>query len=1007
LHQRIVDEAIPAPRRKALHRKVLRAADLTDAERARHLCVTGPSKDARKTSLEAGEALLKLGRASEALELLTAAHKLAADDLTLAVRCAEVSMLVGDYDGASALAESAARSRNASVKARAIRVLAQRHRHAGELDQAITLIDRARALEVFGLAHLYSAQRDEARSAFNKLASLAESMGNLRLQGREHGLRALIAQRDGKLADAASLVERAARLSSKAGANHAAAVFELNLGTIEQRRGRYAAALEAYNRARPGITRAGTPAQLAAFHYNRGHLLAILGELESADRAAELAAKFAAAASDLRFAVYARLLTADILRRRHEVERAEAAYRSALELAEKSCPSEVAVARTGLADLLAQRRNPAALGLLAEVSTDSVEREQELQLVRLRAELALSVDPSAKADAIGALRDGLLERQELDLAWRFAVQCARLHRNAGDLEFARSEAEQARELIDECLELAPEAYRIGFRRDPDAQALQALLADLSIGGSETGERPGLGDAPLRRLLRLSRRLNSELRLDVLLDDVMDTAIELSDADRGFLLLRDESGTLQISVARHIDQATLAGEPGLSRSIAERVVQDGEFIVTTNAGEDLRFGASESVAAFQLRSVLCVPLRVKSRIVGALYLDHRFRMGAFDGQATVLLAERADIAAVAIENARLLRENSARQERIDELNQALTARLERAEADLVAAKARLGSVSPVDARDLGLVGDSAPMRKVYDLIERASSCDLSVVIEGESGTGKELVARAIHRRSSRAEQPFVAINCGAVPDSLLEAELFGHRRGAFTGAERSRRGLFEVADGGTLFLDEVAETSLAMQAKLLRVLQDGEVRPLGAEASLRVDVRILSACHENLEALVSAGRFREDLFYRLHVLNIVVPPLRERAEDIPALVEHLLARAKGLAPLQLSREALRSLALFDWPGNVRQLENELARATVQSDGNIIEIGDLSVATLRSAPEGQASADLRLKPQVEALERQLVEEALHKTSGNQTKAAALLGLSRYGLQKKLQRYGISRR
>jgi transcriptional regulator with GAF, ATPase, and Fis domain len=487
---------------------------------------------------------------------------------------------------------------------------------------------------------------------------------------------------------------------------------------------------------------------------------------------------------------------------------------------------------------------------------------------------------------------------------------------------------------------------------------------------------------------------------------MDTAIELSEADRGFLLLRDSSGALQISVARHIDSATLAGEPGLSRSIAERVVQDGEFVVTTNAGEDGRFGASESIAAYQLRSVLCVPLRVKSRVVGALYLDHRFRSAAFDASAVEVLRELADIAAIAIENARLLRENRDRQQQIDELNSALTARLEQAEAELVVAQARLESGDGFAGKEHGLIGASEAMRRVLDLVERCAACDLSVVIEGESGTGKELIARAIHARSDRNQKPFVAINCGAVPDTLLEAELFGYRRGAFTGAERARKGLFEVAHGGTLFLDEISNTSLAMQAKLLRVLQEMEVRPLGAERGLKVDVRILSACNQNLETLVQQGSFREDLFYRLHVLHIAVPSLRERSEDVPALAEHFLKRASD-APPRISKNALRALSSHAWPGNVRQLENEISRAVVHCDGKSIELSDLTIVQDPASAQGEPEPDLLLKPQVEALERRLVEQAMQETGGNQTRAAALLGLSRYGLQKKLQRYGIAAR
>jgi len=251
---------------------------------------------------------------------------------------------------------------------------------------------------------------------------------------------------------------------------------------------------------------------------------------------------------------------------------------------------------------------------------------------------------------------------------------------------------------------------------------------------------------------------------------------------------------------------------------------------------------------------------------------------------------------------------------------------------------------------------------------------------------------------------VPINCGAVPDNLLEAELFGYKRGAFTGAERSKKGLFKVADTGTLFLDEVADTSLAMQGKLLRALQEGEIRPLGAEAVDHVDIRVICASNKSLEDEVKAGRFREDLYYRLNVLALHVPPLRERREDIADIATHFLSQ--GNTSATISTSALHVLQAHHWPGNVRELANAMARATAMADGHAIDVSHLS-SELREnlrLPAIDHVSSLALKPQVEVLERQLIEEAMRQTGDNQSKAAVLLGLSRYGLQKKLQRYGI---
>jgi two-component system response regulator HydG len=306
----------------------------------------------------------------------------------------------------------------------------------------------------------------------------------------------------------------------------------------------------------------------------------------------------------------------------------------------------------------------------------------------------------------------------------------------------------------------------------------------------------------------------------------------------------------------------------------------------------------------------------------------------------------------------------------------------------------------------LVGSSPAMARVQQRLARVAASEASVLIVGESGTGKELVARALHDHGPRKAGPFVAINCSAVPEPLLESELFGHVRGAFTGADRDRRGLFEVADGGTLLLDEIADTSAAMQAKLLRVLQDGMIRRVGDTNTRQVDVRVIAATQHPLGELVAAGRFREDLRFRLEVIAIAVPPLRDRDGDLPLLIDQLLARlAPGRPAPRLTRAALRALGQHRWPGNVRELENALARGGALG-GDVIDVADLpeAIASAAGRPEPvkpAAGDDLRLKPALAATEQAYITAAMARTKGNQTVAARLLGLSRFGLQKKLRR------
>ena len=314
--------------------------------------------------------------------------------------------------------------------------------------------------------------------------------------------------------------------------------------------------------------------------------------------------------------------------------------------------------------------------------------------------------------------------------------------------------------------------------------------------------------------------------------------------------------------------------------------------------------------------------------------------------------------------------------------------------------------------------NSPLNAVCELIAKVAPFDLSVLISGESGTGKEMVARAIHYCSRRADRPFVVENCGALPDQLLEAELFGYKRGAFTGAYEDRVGRFQQADGGTLFLDEIGETSPAFQVKLLRVLQEGEFRPLGGARPVSVDVRVVAASNRDLEDEVRAGRFREDLFYRLATMQLHVPPLRDRPMDIPLLAERLLATAQqalGKRSEGLSGEAAACIAAYRWPGNVRELQNEILRMLALSESPRLGAELLSPRVLRTPVGETQAADLSLlaglegglKERMEQLEAQVVKEALIRHRWNKSRAASELGLSRVGLRSKLERYGLEKK
>jgi two-component system response regulator AtoC len=310
---------------------------------------------------------------------------------------------------------------------------------------------------------------------------------------------------------------------------------------------------------------------------------------------------------------------------------------------------------------------------------------------------------------------------------------------------------------------------------------------------------------------------------------------------------------------------------------------------------------------------------------------------------------------------------------------------------------------------GIIGGGEGLRGVLEVARKVARHPSTVLVTGESGTGKELLARLVHRASPRAAAPFVAVNCGAIPEALLESELFGHTKGAFTGATAERLGLFEEADGGTLFLDEIGELPAALQVKLLRALQEGEVRRVGDNQSRTVDVRVVAATSRDLEAETAAGRFRSDLYYRINVVHLHLPPLRDRREDIPDLVRHFVDaynRKFGLAVRRVSPEAMRLLMEYPWPGNVRELENVVERALVLADGPEVAAEHLhpSLRTTAAPVTLPAAEDLSVKRQTVALERELIRRALERTGGNRTRAARLLELSHRALLYKIREYGL---
>lgn len=573
------------------------------------------------------------------------------------------------------------------------------------------------------------------------------------------------------------------------------------------------------------------------------------------------------------------------------------------------------------------------------------------------------------------------------------VAGAHLALRFGRAESARLLLAQADEIARHLLSHVRPEHLIAARQLSWVEQAQGSRADPKDSGSQLSDVEGL-------LKALGRR--SGFRS--LLDQVLDMLLLWTGVERGLLLLRAPGDRLVVRAARNLNRADLTGEQRLlSISVAKRVMDEGRPVILAEAAGDVS-NIHRSVLALNLRSVMAVPLIARGEILGVAYLDDRVKKAAF-GQRELSWANLiSTVAALAIwdERDRLSLRRALR--RAERAEQRLAQKLSKNELELELAQRELGRL--VDDRQLrggyeSIIGRSRKMRELIALVDRVAQSDVPALIVGESGTGKELVARALADSGPRKKQPFVAENCGAVPEGLLESTLFGHRKGAFSGASRNQPGLFSLAHGGTLFLDEIGEMPLTMQTKLLRVLQDGEVRPLGAERSVKVDVRLVVATHRDLEQMVAAGKFRQDLYFRLNVVRLYVPALRERKEDIPLLVAHFLSRHTDRART-LSDAALARLCSFPWPGNVRQLENEIRRMIVLG-GDQLTAADLSPELLAGTSQPGPEAKT-LREKIDALERQLVIEALEQYGGNRTRAADALGLSRFGLQKMTQRLNI---
>ncbi|MFZ5889982.1 MAG: sigma 54-interacting transcriptional regulator [Myxococcota bacterium] len=972
-------EADPITLALALGRGSCSPENLDQAER-----LLGQGGAPESLALALGRALRLRGQLGRALSVLSTLSGVEAQ-----IEAAEVWRRASDAERA---VESLQRiDRNLlppELASRQAAIAARLELDAGDARAALTRLADSpafvAALEVQALAQIALGERAAARTTLERALVYAEDDEQ---RARIEAVAGNLEHFEGNADRALAHFQRAADHASRAGAVLEEASYLTGAAAAAAQVGELGLALRAARRSLLLFESLGRLRESARAELSLASTHAALGANIEAREHALSASQRAKAAGDKRCRAYAHLVLSDIAAPddREAVEHA----RFAAGLMEDGDDELRASAR------LHERGENVDTAALDSRAERGAALDARLEWWTARARVAsLSRDPQDSEAVVRALLGLVGERSACVVRGPAFAAGAELAARLGDGDIVRrltlATAEAAREL--------------GQRAGAELTAAVRLLPWVRLADSR--QSGAFSPEQLADVESLVRALGRRDRLRPLLEQVVDALVLWTGVERGLLLLRAPGGRLRARAGRNLLRADLSGaQLELSHSLAERALAQGEPVVAVDAAGDLP-DVHESVHALKLRSVLAVPLIARGEALGVVYLDDRVRRGAFGPRELSWVRLVATLAAVAIADARdqILLRRAVRRARRAESKLAVELAQREAELDVVARElARTREARETRFRYDEIIGKSDAMRKTLLLLDRVAASEVPVLLMGESGSGKELVARAIHRNGSRKSQSFVAENCGAIPETLLESTLFGHVRGAFTGAERPRAGLFEIAHKGTLFLDEIGEMSLGMQAKLLRALQDGEIRPVGGERARSVDVRVIGATHRDLGALVAAGKFREDLYYRLNVISVKIPSLRERVGDVPLLVKHFMKIHGGNRQLRISKAALDMLSAYPWPGNVRQLENEVRRALVLADDHITPEHLTPAVTARG--EAKSIDELNLRQRVDALEIELVRIALRRTDGNQTRAAELLGVSRFGLQKMMKRLEIS--
>ncbi|WP_437592829.1 sigma 54-interacting transcriptional regulator [Sorangium sp. So ce1000] len=925
-------------------------------------------------------------------------------------------------EGSASSSTPRERARLADLASRALLRLGSHAEARARAEPALALCDEPEVLaslhEDVGVAASYLGERRLAGLHLGLAAGLHRDRRAPRALVRALSYQAIDAFRAGEVEPALVGYRQALATAEEHGLGDLIARCSLNVGTACHQSGELGEALAAYERGARLASAMGQADLVLVLDFDLAKLWADVGAFERAARVASRVEAEAARRGAPFFAAAAASVLGDCALAAGEAEEAarcfersrrgfeaQGAQREVVEEELELCRAHLARGAVGDARAaLGRAREHDAAREAPDLGARAALLEGRLALLDGEGDGDLGQDLSAAREHLERAL-GLAERAaQPDLAADVRLALAEAHELAGEPEAAAAQRERAAAAWTAMARSLPEALQHAFWTHPRRRAAQPARAPAAV---EAAAQPAAERAAkLERLLAVFRKLNSSVEIADILAMAMDAAIDLTAAERGFLLIEQPGGELRVAVARNVDREKVGrSHLKFSYGIAERAIATQEPVVTVDAQEDPRFHEHASVHAMRLRSVIAVPIRSPDGVLGALYLDNRFRRARFAPEDVDLLLAFADQVALALRNARLVDdlrrrtvELEAERRRVEELLRGQAAEIDRLQEQVLVRQQALEHRYDYGA----IVGRGPALRAVFATLDRVVDAPVNVLVTGESGTGKELVARAIHFAGPRKGGPFMGINCAALPAALLESELFGHVRGAFTGADRDRTGLVVAARGGTLFLDELGEMPLEVQAKLLRVLQEREVRPVGSAEAVRVDFRLVCATNRDLLAEAARGRFREDLYYRVAVVQIRLPALRDRLEDLPELALHFVRRAAeqlGRPAPQLSHEALRRLGQHGWPGNVRELENVITKAVVLCDGRRIGPDDVDVPRAR---EGGG----RGAPRSPRDERAALLAALERTGWNALQAAREAGMSRATFYRKLRRLGIER-